>query len=492
MSTPRTDEPAADRIESPGHLRKTLTWKDGFALALVIPNGLFVTFGYLIGAVGAWTAISIWVVATAVSVLQNVLFGELAAMFPRKSGGVARYAIEGWRKYFVPAGAVASFGYWMGWSLSLSVTAVAFGFLVQTSFLPAATGTIPFLANDLGVAHLIGIAAILLAWMLNRRGIKLGARVNKWLGVLVVAGLFVVAFGPYVLQGGLWDASRLTWHVEGSWMTIVVVYYVTSWVTYGTEICASFAPEYKDTARDTSKALITSSAFMLALFTFVPMGVVGTIGEDGVAANPVGYIGESFQALLGGGAWIGVVIVAANMFIAMMSGTADGARALFGLAQEGMTVRQLDYLNRHGVPGRGLAVDAILNIVILILLANPISILLASNLGYLTAITLGVASFLLLRKDRPDWPRPIRLAAAWTGVAWFCVVLNVFVIAIGVTHPELAGYGDHTQTFIGIGILLVSVLLYVFRQTVQDKKKLVWRDRSIPVPDTPEAALAHE
>lgn len=472
----------------PGHLRKTLTWRDGFALALVIPNGLFVTFGYLLGAVGAWMAITIWVVATAVSVLQNVIFSEMAAMFPGKSGGVARYAIEGWRRYFVPAGAIASFGYWMGWSLSLSVTAVAFGFLIQTSFIPEATASVHVLSNDLGLPHLIAIAAIVLAWLLNRRGVKLGARVNKWLGILVVGGLMVVAFGPYIVGGGLWDASRLTWEVNGGWMTIVVVYYVTSWVTYGTEICASFAPEYKDTTHDTSKALLTSSAFMLALFTFVPMGVVGTIGEEAIAANPVGYISDSFEALLGGGAWIGVLIVAANMFIAMMSGTADGARALFGLAQEGMTLRQLDYLNKHGVPSRGLAVDAVLNIVILILLANPVSILLASNLGYLSSITLGVAAFLLLRKDRPDWPRPIRLRRIWKAIAWFCIVLNVFVISIGVTHPELAGYGDHTQTFIGIGILLLSIVLYVFRQRVQDKQKLVWRDLSTPVPESVDSA----
>ena len=39
--------------------------------------------------------------------------------------------------------------------------------------------------------------------MLNRRGVKLGATVNKWLGVIVVGGLIVAAFGPYVLNGGL-------------------------------------------------------------------------------------------------------------------------------------------------------------------------------------------------------------------------------------------------------------------------------------------------
>ena len=47
---------------------------------------------------------------------------ELAAMFPGKSGGVARYAIEGWKRYFAPLGAIASFGYWIGWSLAIAVT----------------------------------------------------------------------------------------------------------------------------------------------------------------------------------------------------------------------------------------------------------------------------------------------------------------------------------------------------------------------------------
>jgi hypothetical protein len=53
-----TEQNQGGSESSAHHLRKTLTWKGGFALALVIPNGLFVTFGYLIGVVGAWTAIT--------------------------------------------------------------------------------------------------------------------------------------------------------------------------------------------------------------------------------------------------------------------------------------------------------------------------------------------------------------------------------------------------------------------------------------------------
>ena len=42
-------------------------------------------------------------------------------MFPHKSGGVAIYANEGWRKYSTLVGPVATFGYWIGWSVVLVV-----------------------------------------------------------------------------------------------------------------------------------------------------------------------------------------------------------------------------------------------------------------------------------------------------------------------------------------------------------------------------------
>jgi amino acid transporter len=475
----------ADDHSSMSHLHKTLTWKDGFAIALVIPNGLFVTFGYLIGVIGAWTAIAIWAAATFVALLQNALFAELAAMFPGKSGGVARYAMEGWRAYFAPLGAIAAFGYWMGWSLAISVTAVALGSLIQAEWFPGATGTIHFLGHDLGWPHAIAIVTILAAWLINRFGVEISSRVNKVIGAFVLAGLAVVAFGPYVSGHAHWTAQNLTWHYDGGWKTLVVIFYVTSWTTYGTEICASFAPEYRDTPRDTSKALLSSGAFMLALFSLVPLGIAGSIGEGAIAKNPVGYLADAFGSVLGGASWLGVLVVVASLFIAMVSSTADGGRAIYGLAQEGVTIRQLDYLNKYGVPGRSLALDAFLNIAILLLLGTPVSILLASNFGYLIAITLGVSAFLLLRKDRPAWPRPIRRGKPWLFVAGACVALNLFVVTIGVLNPSLAGYGGHRQTFIGLGILLIGVLLYLYRQGIQDRQRIAWR-----MPHEPEVAEA--
>lgn len=474
----------------PRHLRKTMTWRDGFAIALVIPTGLFVTFGFLIGAIGVWTAIAIWVGATFVALLQNVLFAEMASMFPGKSGGVARYAIEGWKRYFAPIGAIASFGYWMGWSLSISVVASTFGSLIQAQWFPRASASVHFLGHDLGLAHLIGVVAIGAAWLVNYFGIRIGAVVNKVIGAFMIVGLAIVAIGPLV-RGG-WHPSNLTWTVNGGWLTVVVMFYITAWVTYGSEICASFAPEYRDTIRDTAKALRRTSVFMLGLFFIVPFGVGGSIGEKAIAADPAGYVAAAFQQVLGGASWIGVVLVVASLFLSMVSTTADGGRALYGLAQEGMTVKQLDWVNRWGVPGRSLTIDAVLNIAVLVLLGSPVSILLASNFGYLTAITLAVAAFLLLRKDRPNWPRPIRCGRLWLPVAGVIVLLNVFVLAIGVSHPGLAGYGSFTDTAIGLGILLLSVLLFIYRRVVQDRERIQWRIPAPSAPDEDEAVLLAE
>ena len=44
------------------------------------------------------------------------VYSELAAMFPDKSGGIAIYAHEGWRKYSTLVGPVATLGYWFAWS----------------------------------------------------------------------------------------------------------------------------------------------------------------------------------------------------------------------------------------------------------------------------------------------------------------------------------------------------------------------------------------
>ncbi|MFC0454089.1 APC family permease [Rhodococcus jostii] len=474
-------------------LAKKLTWRDGMAMALTLPVGLFVTFGYLLGVVGAWTAITVWFIGAVISFLQCQVFAEMAAMFPRDSGGVARYAIEGWKKYFAPLGAVAAFGYWLGWSLSISMASVVFGELIEATWFQDNTLTFGIFGNKLGLEHLFALGAMLFAWAFNYFGLKFGATVNKVLGLLVVAGLAVITVACLVSPSIHWSTTNLSWSVTGDWRTVAVVFYVTAWTIYAGEIVASFAPEYKDTARDTSKAMSRISLFMIVLFVVVPTALAGGLGEDAIRDNPVNYVAVAFDQAFGGAAWIGTIVIASALLISIISTTADGGRALFGLAQEGMTIKQLDWVNRWGVPGRSLTLDVLLNATVMVLVGHPVSILLASNLGYLLAIILGLAAFLLLRKDRPNWPRPIRRSKGWIPVVAVLVVFNVFITVIGVLNPELLGYGGARESLVAVAVLLFSVVLYAYRRVVQDKLPMLWR---LPAPAMPQGAdalaLEHE
>ncbi len=63
-------------------------------------------------------------------------------------------------------------------------------------------------------------------------------------------------------------------------------------------------------------------------------------------------------------------------------------------------------------------------------------------------------------------------------------VFNAVLIAFGIANPSLAGYGNRTDMFIGVGVLIGSVLLFFFRRLVQDRARITFREQ---VPDMPSA-----
>ncbi|WP_340539264.1 APC family permease [Nocardioides sp. GXZ039] len=483
MTQQHTPRPSAAGPELDGshharHMVRTLTWREGFVFALNMPIGLFLTLGYTVGAIGGWTAITIWAVACFFALLQNNLFAEMASMFPNKSGGISVYAYEGWKRHFAPLGAIAAFGYWMGWSLSLSVEGVVLGSLMEQAFWPDNNISVDLPGvHTLGLPYLIAIGAIMSAWALNYFGIKIASGVAKVTGALLVIGLLVLCVGPFFSASANFSVDNIGWSGTQplDWKVIVVWFYITAWTTYGTEVCASFTSEYKDPTRDSARALRVSGVFIMGLYILVPYMMAGTLGDATIGANPVNYIGLAFDEILGSWSWLGEIPIMAAFVIAMMTATADGGRSLYGIATSGGTVRQLGVLNRYGVPGRALTTDMIINIAVLLLLGEPIAILLASNLGYLSAVTLAVGAFVLLRRDKPEHSRPTKLKSYWVPIAIALFCINTFAILIGITNPGLTGYGGVGETITGIGILLIACVLWFIRQRFQEKSAISWR-----------------
>lgn len=465
-------------------MRRVLTWRDGFRFAINIAIGLFLTLGYTVGAIGTWLTIALWVFAGLIAFLQNHFFAEMAAMFRNRSGGIPVYAYEGWKSRFAPLGAVATFGYWMGWSFSLSVESSALGLLVQQAFFPDFKWHIDVAGQEIGLPHLIAIGCLAVTWALNYFGVKLTRDVIKVIAALYLIGIATLVIGTFASPTVDFDIARLSLRGSPGWRELVVWFYVTAWTIYGTGMCATFAPEYKDPVRDTAKALKSSAMFMLALYFVIPLTVAGSLGEKVIGANPITYIGIAFDQILGGFGWLGTLPIIASFLISMMTATADGGRALYGIARSGSTIKQLGVLNRYGVPGRALTLDALLNTFIIVFLGAPISILLASNLGYILAMTLAVGAFVLLRRDYPEADRPLRLRHQWVYGAVALFLFNVFVLVVGIASPGLAGYGGLRDTLTGVGVLLVGVVLFAYRQKVQDRGRIQWRVKDDTSPNS--------
>src|SRR5262249_54141620 len=193
------------------------------------------------------------------------------------------------------------------------------------------------------------------------------------------------------------------------------------------------------------------------------------------------YVQASPQ-LAGAASALMVPSLAPSLALAMNTATADGSRALYGIARDDMTVKQLYHLNRYRVPSRAMTVDMIVNLLLVFFLGNTLAILVAGNLGYILAHFFALTGFLLLRKDRPNWPRPIRVNNVWLPIAAVLAIANLLFVIYGVTNPDITGYGTFRELLIGVGVLLVSVLLYLFRRIIQDKRSIVLREETPAMP----------
>jgi amino acid transporter len=305
--------------------------------------------------------------------------------------------------------------------------------------------------------------------------------------------LAIFMFVPYIT--GDWHSSNMTWALHGwlGWKTAFVWLFLMGWSIYAAEICATFAPEYHDTRRDTTIALRSAGVFTLMVALLFPLGVGGVTGVPPANQLEGEFYVPALEKLVGSGlASVVIVLLIGSLFLSMISSTADGSRALYGIARDDMTVKQLYHLNRFHVPARAMTVDVVVNVLLVLFISSNIAILYMSNIGYVLAHVLALSGFLLLRRDRPNWPRPIKVGPVWLGIAAVLVVYNIILIGFGVTNPALTGYGTFTDMWIGVGVLVGSVLLFFYRRIVQDRSQITFREDVPEMPSPEQMALLQQ
>ena len=285
--------------------------------------------------------------------LQNNVYAEMATMFPEKAGGISLYAHEAWRKYFSFIGPIATFGYWFAWSSVLAINGYVIGTLVQAEWFEDTTFT-----QDLGnfqwnLPVWIGIGCIIAVWLFNIYGVRPAVWLSYVTGAMLILPAAALMFLPYLT--GDWSSDNMTWEIgAGGGLGLAMTWlYFMGWSAYGFEAVAAFAPEYHNPECDTPRALRASAAFSVVVYALLPLGVGGTLGTAAIAETHRDRLlhrrlrrdrRQRARHVL-------VVCLIAGLLLSMNTATMDGSRALYGIAQDGMTTKWLGRLNRYSVPG---------------------------------------------------------------------------------------------------------------------------------------------
>jgi amino acid transporter len=229
---------------------------------------------------------------------------------------------------------------------------------------------------------------------------------------------------------------------------------------------------------------------MLLVCLLLPLGLGGVTGAVPAATAEGQFYTQAMTTLVGhGAASFFTICIIASLLLSMTSSTADAGRALYGISRAGMTIKQFGVLNRFHVPARAMTLDLVVNVLLVLLIKSNLAILYLSNIGYVMAHVFALSGFLLLRRDRPNWPRPIKVGSGWLPIAAFLCALNLLFLIVGALAPKLNGYGTWTDFWIGIAVLLGSLVLFVFRRVVQDGESVHFRE-DVPLEPTPEERAA--
>lgn len=269
----------ADQHQQDHSYEKTLRWWDGFTISLSIPAALFISLGYGIGYIGAWTTLFLLAIVALIACLQNFIYSEMAGMFADKVGGISMYANQGWRTRSTLVGPLATYGYWFAWSSSLAIYGLQIGTLVQAEWFPEQTWTFSTGLATVGFPHVVALGVLFLGWGLNVLGMRPAMWIMYATGVLVLIPLIVFAAAPII--SGDWSLSNLHWDIAASgfpgWRTAPAWMFVFAWSVYGIEAVATFVPEFRDTVRDSRIALRLAGIFVIAVYVLVPFGVGGMV-----------------------------------------------------------------------------------------------------------------------------------------------------------------------------------------------------------------------
>ena len=453
-------------------LIRGLTAFDTTALVVgtVIGTGVFLKAAVMAQQVGTPALVlAAWVAAGLLSLAGALAYAELGAMLPeaggeyvylRESYGEAAGFLFGWQRFFVAG--------------SASVASIASGFAIfLAAFLPLGEiwvrRELTLLGQtfewQFGMRQVVAVAAILLLSGVNCFTVVVGGRVQSVLTLLKIGGIAFVVLG-ILFFGRTADWSHLrspdgvpAWSGFAAFGTAMLA---ALWAYDGWNNMPMAAGEVKDPGRSIPRALIFGMLIVMAIYCLANLAYFYALPLDEVttsnstlhrAALPVAS--KAAITFLGdyGGKLVAIAFVISALG-ALNGSILSNARVPFAMARDGyfpQALGELSPLTR--VPVRVIVVQALWSSVLAVSGSYD---QLTDCLLFAAWIFYGLttSAVFVLRRRRPDAPRPYRtLGYPWVP-ALFLLVSGWLVVNTLVERP--------VESVTGIVLILAGLPVYAW------------------------------
>ena len=393
-----------------------------------------------------------WVLGGLIALCGALTVAELAGALPR-SGGIVAYLLEG----YGPLPAVL-----FGGTERMVLRAAALG-AIATIFAEYLGAFVPFAA-----AHVRQTAAlvIVLVGALNYFGVQRAAAVVSATTALKYAVVFGLGLLAFTASGGS-DAHFVpAWpaHLQLSLLATALI--PVMWSYDGWADPAFMAGEISNPQRNLPRALIIGALCVMLVYLVVNVGFLYALAPAQMAGSRLIAADVAAQVPLLGGA--GATVVAAAVAVSAFSGLnasmMAGSRVFFAMADRGLFFRAVARVSaRFDSPSVAIWLASALGVAYV--LENDFAQLADKFiLGIWPFYALAVAAVFVLRRRRPDLPRPYRV---WG----YPVVPLVFLVA-SLFMVLNAVWTDPRGTLVTLAIIVAGVPVFAVRA------HLAKRDRS--------------
>lgn len=388
-----------------------------------------------------------WVIGGVVAVCGALTYSELAAMFPR-SGGIYVFI----REAFGPLPA-----FLFGWAELLIIRPGAYGAIgiTASAYSLRTVGLDPaaeYSSLAIRADQLLGAVFIIIVAGVNYFGIRRGAVLQNLSTAFKVAALAALVLLGFALGKGAGFGPMLAQRADVALSPFLLAMVSILWAYDGWADLAFVGGEVKDPQRTLPRALLIGTAVVVVLYLSANLIYLYLIPIQQMKQAEL--VAADVALLLIGPA--GIVAISAAVAVSTF-GTLNGSmmtspRIFYAMAEDGLFPRAIAKVDpTTGAPTAAVLLAAVLG-VIFVLIRTFTELADQFVIGIWPFYALAVAAVFILRRTRPDLPRPYR--------TWGYPIVPI--LFLGASLFLLGNYlvSQPTAFAVDVGVILTGVPVY--------------------------------